>query len=315
MPLPILTIGLNLAAAGLKIFGDPSRLVEFVANPIDIAAGHLGAENIVELAERLGRWYAGNNRIENEDLQKALTRSALLADYFCLLDSLPVQPGPLGPARQLRERFGNWLPRAPLQGAISQAEEAAIRPALEACEERLDRLEKGTFVSDSTLDPRRIEPNRLILPTHDTEWAAQLATAALADICSEYKNLPDRVERIYQKSWFPYLCLAFREELKANPRVSAIFVPMQITTGFVNLEEAIREFRKENLELLREILERLANIFEDNQTLFKKVLVLLAEILDEIRSLQMSSRSQPRPLDPFASVRPVATYYVDRPDL
>jgi hypothetical protein len=61
---------------------------------------------------------------------------------------------------------------------------------------------------------------------------------------------------------FTHLCLSFQEQIKSNARVSAIFLTTQIATGFVDLAEAIREFREKNRELWKEVLTQLSVILE-----------------------------------------------------
>ena len=70
MPLPIATIGLSLAAAGLKIFGPEGKLLEFAAHPLDLLTGHLLAENAEELAAPLRERFRSYERIKNEDLDE-----------------------------------------------------------------------------------------------------------------------------------------------------------------------------------------------------------------------------------------------------
>jgi hypothetical protein len=290
VPLPI-GIGLSLAAAGLKIFGGGRKLVEFAQHPLDIAAGHLAGESILKLAERLREWSDGNPRIENQDLDKALARSALLANLFCLLDALPPQPYVLGPWSELRERCKKWLPRHSLQGIFSQAEEAVILPAIETCEKRLKEVEEGSFA------PAEIDPLRLVLTDRGRDWGATLAREALADLQREHPNLQDgRLKTIFEERWFPYLCLAFQDRIKSDARVCRIFLTMQIATGFLSLDEALREFRVENRELSKEILAQ------------------LAVILEAIRAFG-GRRSPAAPVNPFASVRAPAQAYVERPQL
>jgi WD40 repeat protein len=282
VPLPIATIGLSLAAAGLKIFGGESKLLEFAAHPLDVAAGHLGAENILELAERLRKWYDGNERIENEDLEKAVARSALLADLFCLRDALPPQAARLGPWSQLRDHFKEWLPDRSLQGIFSRAEESAIRSAIEACEKRLKEIKEGTFV------PAGIDALRLVLPESGVDWGAKLANEALEDIQFEHAGLPDRLQTIFQERWFPYICLAFQEQIKTDTRARRIFISLQIATGFETLKETIREFREENMEQHAET-HRLLHAF--------------------------NPRPLAAPVNPYASVRASVQNYVDRAEL
>jgi hypothetical protein len=275
VPLPIATIGLSLAAAGLKIFGPESKLLEFTAHPLDLLTGHRLAEHFEELAEQLRDRFRSYERIKNEDLEKAVTLSALLANLFCLLDALPPLPGSLGPWSHLRKRFKQWLPQDSLQGAISQAEESVMRPAIEACEKHLKDLEEGAF------HPAEIDVLKLILPERGVDWGAQLASEALADIRREHANLPDRLDAVFQERWFSYVCLAFQEQLKTDERVSRIFQAVQTATGFAHLEDVVHTESEETRRLIREIV----------------------------------PRPPVAPVDPYASVRAPVQNYIERPAL
>jgi hypothetical protein len=253
MPLPLVTIGLSLAAVGLKMFGGEDKLLELIAHPLDIAAGDLIAGNILELSERLRERFHAYERIRNEDLERAVAQCAALADLFCLLDALP------GLVNPLQERFVKWLPKgSSLNGIVTQMEESVIRHAIAACEESLEAINQGDFDRERTLDP--IDPLRLALAEHGGDWGAILATQALKELNVKYKGLPERLDVIFEERWFKYLCLTFHEQLKAKPRVSAIFLSMQIATGFVKIEEAIREFRDESRQQHAEIMEAIRSL-------------------------------------------------------
>jgi len=262
MPFPLATIGLTLAAAGLKLITGPEdKLLDFAAHPVDLLAGHLLASNAEEVAERLRERFKAYERIENEDLDRAVMQSVVLASLFCLLDALPTEPAALGPWSHLRKRFEKWLPEVPLQGAISQAEESVLRPAIEACIKRVKDAEAGAIV------PAEIDPLGLILPESGQDWGAQLANEALADIRREHPNLPKRLDGIFQQRWFSCLCLAFQEQIKTNERVSRIFQAVQTATGFAHLEDVVRDENKKTLsaiEALRSVSTGLVPVRPDN---------------------------------------------------
>lgn len=258
VPLPIVTIGLTLAAAGLRIFGPENKLLDFAAHPLDLVSGHLLAEGAEELARRVRSY----ERITNRDLDRAVAKSALLATQFCLVDAFPRQVERLGPWSRLRNRLRKWLPEVSLQGVIVQGEESAARDAIDAIAKRLKDLEEGTFVA------LRIDPLSLVLREPFGDWELKLAREAMAEVRGEHANLPDRFCAIFQGRWFSYLCLAFQEEIKTNERVFRIFQSVQAATGFAHLEDIVSEEgergRKENRKqhqethrLLGEVRERL----------------------------------------------------------
>ncbi len=72
-----------MAAARLKIFGRESKVLDFAAHALDLPAGRLAAENLEEIAASPPERFQAYERIKNEDLDRAVTRSALLARLFC----------------------------------------------------------------------------------------------------------------------------------------------------------------------------------------------------------------------------------------
>ncbi len=273
MPLPIATIGLNLASLGLKMFGGESRLLEVLGHPVDILAGHLSAESAIELAERLRERFDSFERIKNEDLERAVVWSVYIADLFCLEDSLPPNPGEKRRRSQLRERFKKLLPESSSQGIVSQAENSVIRPAIADCEEQFRQIEESDYRATE------IDSHRLVLPDRGGDWSEKLAHDRFEEIAVRHPNLPDRVSVIFKQRWFGYLCLAFHEQIKTNQRVSAIFQATQVATGFLRIEEVVRA---------------------GNQ-----------EVLTAIQSLR-SVPKVPTLLDRYASVRAEAPNYVER---
>ena len=120
--------------------------------------------------ERLHERFRSFERIKNEDVDRAVTRSVLLASLFCLLDAPPLQTGGIGPWSHVRKQFKQWLPEAPFQGAISHGEESVIRAAIETCAKRLKDLEDRAFVSVE------IDPLGLVLPERGGDWGGKLAS-------------------------------------------------------------------------------------------------------------------------------------------
>ena len=238
VPLPIATIGLSLAAAGLKVYGGEGAVIELFKHPLDLLAGHRAAADFERVAERFKEWAAGNKPPENEDLERAVTRSAILADLFCLSEAIPTELAWSETVQRLRERLRKLLPQSPVQGLFSQADESGVRAAIAACETRLKDIDRGQF------DRAGIDPMRLVLPARGGDYGAELALGALADIEREHQTMPERVQTTFKKRWFGYLCLAFQEQIKADDRVRRIFMLMQIATGFLTVEEATEAMRE-----------------------------------------------------------------------
>jgi WD40 repeat protein len=281
MPLDIAAIALSLASTGMKVLQEESRikLLEYAAHPLVVSVGHLGGEKLLEWKERLRSWYAGNKRIENQDLERAVTRSALLATLFCLLDALPSRSAAHGPMQQLRRHLKKWIIENFFLGVLTEPEESAIRTAIDDCEKRLKDLEAESLV------PAGIDPLRLVLPERAGDWSTNLANAALEDIWSAHADLPDMLPSIFRERWFPYLCLAFQEQIKTDARARRVFITLQIATGFEAVKDEFRDFRQEYREKH-------------------------SQLLGAIRG-----RPAAAPMDLYASVGAPTQNYVERPEL
>jgi hypothetical protein len=146
--------------------------------------------------ERFREFAGANRRPENEDLERAIIRSAILADIFCLSDGLPTEWAGIGPLQQFQEHFRKVLPQIPFKGIFSQAEELTIRVAISACEKRLNAIEHANF------DQPAIDPLRLVLPARGYDYGAGLALEALRDMEQEHQTMPARVQTSYKARWF-----------------------------------------------------------------------------------------------------------------
>src|SRR5882762_9380588 len=120
MLFPLATVVLSLAATGLKVYGGDGALVTLFQHPLDLLAGHRAAGEFERLANRFRKWSAGNRSPDNEDLERAITRSAILADLLCLSGSLPTKLVGIELVQRLRERFDRLLPESSAQGMFQQ---------------------------------------------------------------------------------------------------------------------------------------------------------------------------------------------------
>jgi hypothetical protein len=241
-------LAVNLAAVGARMLGGDNKLLDLLlVHPLEITAGHLTAQNIEELTKKLRKWRAANERVENEDLERAVTRSKLIADLSCLLDALPLRPSSLGPAQDLWDQFRRRLGNATFEGIVTQAEVAVIQPAIADCHSQLNELQHGIVAVE------KIDPQLLVLSERGGDWATDLAFSALSDMRARHANLPERVDTIFKNRWFSYLCLAFHEQIKANANVRRVFTAMQVAAGFAHLEDLVREEGEKTRDLIREI--------------------------------------------------------------
>jgi hypothetical protein len=255
MTLPLATLALTLASAGMKIFRGENALVALFERPLDLLAGHTDSDSLEKLGRRLANWLDGNGPPDNEDIEKAITRSAVSADLFCLEESITRGLGGAG----LIHRIGKHLQpidHPTLTGVLSQASESAIREAIAECKTLLADLDRGVFVR------RGIDPFALVSPEPTSTLGAALAAQAFIAINRE--GMPDRVRLVYERRWFGYLCLAFHDVLKTDQRVFNTFVTMQAALGFLRLEHVIREevalARSEAVEHHAELIRTLAEL-------------------------------------------------------
>jgi len=100
-----------LAVAGLRIFGSENKLLELAAHPLDLLTGHRLAADFEELARLLRERFGTYERIQNEDLDRAIMRSAWLASLFCLLDASPEKPSGVGAAKSFESGVRVGLPQ------------------------------------------------------------------------------------------------------------------------------------------------------------------------------------------------------------
>ncbi len=262
MAIPLAPIALALAATGLKIYGGKSELIELLRHPIDLLAGHSAAQSLEDLGERFRTWSVGNQPPDNQDLARAVMRSSLFADLFCLGESLPDELG-VDDSLLARGRLGGLFAEPP-RGVFATADRRTIIEAIDSTKEALRAPERGDgqpFVVDLT-QLVRLERDE------DFDYAAALSSLALDRVESRHRTMPTSVQRSFRERWFYYLCLAFQEELKTNERLVRIFSLLQAATGFLNVERVVREEalltreanrqqHHETLEHLREILEML----------------------------------------------------------
>lgn len=290
MPLPIAPLALSLAAAGLKLYGPHAELVEFIRHPLDLLAGHTSATALEKAAEQMREWARGSDVPANGELEQALARSALMADLFCLTDALPAG---LDERPTLHERWSVF--RTLLAGPASlfqQADEAMIRPALNRTRERLDALEKGHFT------PTGINAFSLVGPIAAVE-ASKMTRAALSSVEAEFGPMPDAVHRAFTEHWFGYLCLAFHDRLKSEPRVAVIFSTMQTAIGFDHLERVVHDegalTRKQAHRHHQDVTRKLDEIAERLQPAEE---ITVVEVIPTTPALLL-----PAPANPFQPLR------------
>ena len=99
MPLPIATILFGLGAAALKAKraasggkdsdGAAGVAIEIGGELATVMFAHLATGHVEAMQERFAEWIRGNPIPENEHLERALAKSAVLADLFCLMESAP----------------------------------------------------------------------------------------------------------------------------------------------------------------------------------------------------------------------------------
>ena len=227
------TIATALAYAALKKHGaelaklipvsevDWSDLLTTLASG---AAGNFAHADVQKLYQVLGTWIDGSTRPDrNEDLERAIARSAAQADMFCVMEAagepLMLPEGKLARWQQtVKDRCPERLKDAlrQSQGFFADAEREHLRKVRQLCEERLQKVEEAVAVVE-------IDPRKLISGAH--EKPELIAEARLQELEKEagFGPLPDRAREIFRDKWFAYACGSFRYEIKHNEPAREIF--------------------------------------------------------------------------------------------
>jgi len=282
MPDPI-TVLTTLAYAVVRNVGSsssgPNPVSDIFAQLFGGAAGNAFHGDVQELE----RAFLGVSRPDsNKDLARASTRSALHAQLFCLMESLgePLDPPP-GKLEKwwicIQDRLPQGLKdfRRPLGGILSEALRAQLIQAKTDSIEQLKTLELS-FV------PSEIKPHQMLVVMEDG-FAEKCAADSLAGIESKHGKLPSQVHRVFSEKWFGYLCTSFHHEIKQNQPVANILLNISLA------------------ELARKVEQGFAMVnrrFNETQNLIREGIT-----------------PAPRRPNPFASVPPLPSAFIDRPEL
>lgn len=230
-PLTILcTLGVTVVKAAQDT-DNPWLPAQVLDSLLSGVTGNLLHEDVRRLSRSLAEWIRKARPAANEELQRAVTRSAVCADLFCLMEAL----GELS-----AERLG-WLPenlknlRRPIKGFFETGTEAQLRKAEGACERRLKEIENN-------FNPVDIDPARLLRELDaSSDYAQARAAEALKAVEAGCGALPESVREIFNRNWYAYLCGAFHHEIKTNEPVFRIFLTMGQQAGFDRIERAVRD--------------------------------------------------------------------------
>lgn len=246
------TILFLLSAAGLKALKakgvDASSAggegTEIGAELLTVLFAHHATEDIRGMQQRFADWLKGPAPHKNRDLERAIARSEILADLFCLIEALP---GGIRDAehkswlRSVVERLPETLKRSERGGFFAESEKAQIRAAKAVCEARLKGVEEEFEASE-------IEPSILLKREIDGSISEKLGRESAhaleeRETFSGHKvgALPERVCDIFAHQWFPYLTHAFRHELKNDGPVFQIYTTMRLESGFGAVSASVRD--------------------------------------------------------------------------
>ncbi len=210
MPDPFTAL-IGLAWAGSQFAGEPDNPVLKKLRDLAIEqAGHLTSHfahaDLERARESLHEYFEGHHPEKNLDLERAVTRSSLHADIYCLMEALhePLEP-PKGRIERWRrlilERAPESLQSQPKTGVLTTGTQTTLRKIKEDREKRLREIEKI-----DELDPPAIDPRLLLKMAKRQQYGASLTAAALTEIESNHGKLPTQARAVFQQRWFPYLC-------------------------------------------------------------------------------------------------------------
>ena len=230
MPFDPITIATGLAFVAFKAHDQslPVPVKEFFEQFLSGAFGNYAHADVEKLRKSLAGWAQGAHPAENMDLDRAVTRSAIHADLFCVTEALgePVEL-PEGRLERWQQLLRDRLPkRTPaVQTLFSDQDKRQLRHVREECFQRLRELEERPA-------PSEIRADRLILPERQVDYGSTLAVAAFDAL-----ELPGWVRPVFQQKWFSYLCGSFHHEVKHNQPVANIFLVQEMA----EIKEILRE--------------------------------------------------------------------------
>src|ERR1035437_4106061 len=162
-------------------------VLDTVAELAGHVGGHFAAEDTDRLNETFKKWWEGARLDKNQDLDRALARSALYADLFCLMEVLDtLAEKPTGIAAYLKpfwDRNPRWS-RLPV-GVLRRGERMQLERARDDCERKIRQIREE-------FEPVDYDPQKLIRPEQDQEYGTQATALAIAAIERKHGRLPDR---------------------------------------------------------------------------------------------------------------------------
>lgn len=251
----ILAVALKVAKAGHAGAGGAEGTatgggwLDIASELATVMFAHQANEDINRWRERLASRFGGVHvhEPENVALERALEKSAVVADILCLMAASPEQAPQSGMLLSLARKLG-VAPDEPA-GALSAGAQACIRQAQTFCEKRLTALE-------SEFQPRGIDPAVLLQP-HTAEEAAELGRRALAAIevapplaSAGCGKLPERVASVFEEKWAGYLFGVFKDERTKNDEVYKLFLDIRLDESFNKVHRGLDEVIAQGREII-----------------------------------------------------------------
>ncbi|HWB86707.1 MAG TPA: HEAT repeat domain-containing protein [Bryobacteraceae bacterium] len=218
MPLDPLTVGSILAVLGARFAGADVTAGGLLAN----IATNVVHPDVESFRNQILSWFNGPHYDKNMDLERAVARSSIHADLFCIIEALHEPLDPPKSAAAWMERLWERCPegirnlRPSFAGIFSAAEHAQLAQIKSGCLRRLQEVESSTF------QPLPPDAFRLHLGRNEN-YQRQLTQAAVRALEQDYGKLPEAARQIFGTKWFAYLCNSFSYEIKHNQPVSNIY--------------------------------------------------------------------------------------------
>ena len=230
----VITILSALAVTALQKDGGIEGVRQMLGTLVGGAAGNAFSADVHDLGNALAGWLRATRPDRNMDLERAVRRSGLHADLFCIVEALG-EPLELPESRGERwlqllhertpERFRN--PGMLREGALTAGGKMQLRLAREAILQRLKQIEDQ--FSTNSLDPDKL------LGKEDKDYARAAAESALVELESAHGLFPEAARKLFLTKWFGYLCGSFHHELKHRQEVANIY----LATGVAELKEGM----------------------------------------------------------------------------
>jgi tetratricopeptide (TPR) repeat protein len=260
---PVTVLSALAFAVARKSGADPHTSFGLAVDTLTTMLGNVAGNSFTGDIQKIRKSFVTLTQPDqNEDLERALARSALHASLFCVMEALgePMKP-PAGRVAFWRQCAADRVPKQlkdllrSSKGFLADADRAQLLMAKDLCEQLLSRVEKRKF---TRLDIDR----RKLFVTLDKDYAAKSSAKALAAIERRcHGQLPAPAREIFILKWFGYLCGSFHYEIKHDQPVAHILLQISLE----EFREEARAHKQQIVGVVKETAEKVIAAITDNR--------------------------------------------------